>query len=191
VTHNIASGTTTTTLYLCIGGRPGCPSTGFLVAPPPPYPTSLPMYFGQSYNGVVAAAANDGSALDPASVIDFNDNFNGMATTLCTLLYGSGGECLPPVGGPGTTAAGVHVFTAVYTGDATHSPSTSIPVTINVAPDATTATLVGLPPTSPQGQAVTFTATVTGNYAAPTGPVVFTYGGMVLGSAPLVAARRR
>jgi hypothetical protein len=138
---------------------------------------------------VLGASANDGSALSPTSVIDFNDNYGGVTTTLCTLTIGTtvGGECLPPVGLPGTTAAGVNVFTGVYTGDATHTPSSSPSITINVAPDLTTAMLVGTPNPSSQGQPVTLTATVTGNFAAPTGPVVFTYGNVVLGSANLVA----
>jgi hypothetical protein len=49
-----------------------------------------------------------------------------------------------------------------------------------VSPDTTTAALAGTPNPSPQGQPVTFTATLTGNYAAPTGPVVFMNGSTVL-----------
>jgi hypothetical protein len=190
-THMIANSATTSTLYLCVGPTASCPSNGSVVAPPmpPAYPTSLSMYYGQSYNGVLSTTANDGSALSPASAISFTDNYNGVTTTLCTLVIGSGagGTCLPPVGDPGTTLTGINVFTGVYPGDATHTGSSSIPVTINVAPDTTTATLTGAPNPSPQGRPVTFTATVTGNFAAPTGPVVFTYGGTVLGPANLVA----
>jgi hypothetical protein len=191
-THSIGGGgTTTTTLYLCIGPTSTCPSNGSVVAPPTPpaYPTMLSMYFGQSYNGVLSTTPSDGVALSPTSAINFNDNYNGVTTTLCTLVLGTGGggTCLPPVGGPGTTPTGINVFTGVYPGDANHTGSSSIPITINVAPDTTTATLTGTPNPSPQGQPVTFTATVTGNAAAPTGPVVFTYGTMVLGSAQLVA----
>jgi hypothetical protein len=62
----------------------------------------------------------------------------------------------------------------MYTGDANHSPSTSEAITINVLADTTTATLAGSPNPSPQGQPVTFTATLTGNFAPPTGTVTFT-----------------
>jgi hypothetical protein len=57
-----------------------------------------------------------------------------------------------------------------------------------VSPDTTTATVAGSPNPSPQGQPVTLTATLTGNYAAPTGTVAFTYGSTVLCSAANLVA---
>jgi hypothetical protein len=69
----------------------------------------------------------------------------------------------------------------VYSGDASHFPSSSPAVTILVSPDLTSgATLIGSPNPSPVGQPVTFTAMLTGNYAAPTGPMVFAFGSTVL-----------
>ncbi|MDP9049605.1 MAG: FG-GAP-like repeat-containing protein [Acidobacteriota bacterium] len=186
-THQITGSATTTTLYLCIGPTASCPSIGTLTAPAPPYPTLLSMYFGQSFNGVTGVTANDNSTLSAASVIDFNDNYNGVTTTLCVLPIGP-----PVVGCPaavGTTlgtGVGTHVFTSVYLGDATHTGSSSPSVTIHVLPDTTTATLVGTPNPSPALLPVTFTATVTGNIVAPTGPIAFVFGNTLLQQTNLV-----
>jgi hypothetical protein len=71
------------------------------------------------------------------------------------------------------TSVGVNVLTGYYPGDATHTPSTSAPTAITVLQDTTTATLTGAPNPSPASQPVTFTATLAGNFAAPTGTVNF------------------
>jgi hypothetical protein len=81
---------------------------------------------------------------------------------------------------------GLNVLTAYYPGDASHTASTSAPIAITVLPDTTTAQLTGSPNPSPASQPVTLSATVTGNYAAPTGPVAFFYGNTLLGQVNLV-----
>ena len=160
---------TTTTLDLCVGGTPGCPVNG--VPTGLSYVPALTMYYGQVYNGVAGASANDGSTLDPTSSIALNDLYGGVTTLLCTLSIVPGSMCPANVGSG--TQSGVNVFTAVYSGDATHQMSTSPPVTLTVLPDITSATLASSASPSPFGQPVTFTATLTGNYAPPTGPVLF------------------
>jgi hypothetical protein len=174
-TLTITNTGTTTTLYLCIGPTAACPSTGSPTVPAPPWPTMLSMYYGQSFNGVTGATANDGSALSATSVIDFNDAYNGAApVTECQLAIGPPlVPCPPAVGTTVGTGVGTHIFTSVYLGDATHAGSTSIPVTITVSPDTVTAILISSLNPATQGQSVTFTATFTGNFAAPTGTVQF------------------
>jgi len=132
------------------------------------------MYYGQSFNGITQATSNDGSAL--TGTVVFDDAYTGPSTPpvnpLCTLPV-IGGACPAAIGTTVGTSVGVNVFTAAYSGDTTHAPSTSIPVTITVLPDTVTATITSSLNPAIQGQPVTFTATFTGNYAAPTGPVTF------------------
>jgi hypothetical protein len=76
-------------------------------------------------------------------------------------------------------------LTAVYLGDATHVGSASA-ILSQVVRETTSAATIGssLNP-STQGQPVTFTATITSPTAKPTGPVTFTAGKTVLGTAQL------
>jgi hypothetical protein len=193
-THTITNTGTTTTLYLCVGPTAACPSSGTVVPPsqPPPWPTSLQMSYGQTFNGITGATANDGSALSATSVIDFNDAYTGPAAPppnpLCTLLIGPPLVACPvAVGTTLGTSVGTNVFTSVYLGDPTHAGSTSIPVTITVLPDTVTAQITSSLNPATQGQSVTFTATFTGNFAAPTGTVQFTTtNGVALGTVALV-----
>ncbi len=181
--HVINGSGTTTVLLLCVGPTPACPSTGIIV---PPARSTLPMYFGQTFNGTAQAFANDASALDPASTIAFNDSFNGAPpATLCVLLLAYGSSCPPDVGVTIGTAVGVHVFTGVYSGDTTHTGSTSAPVTITVLPDITTATVTSSLNPAPQGQAVTFTGTIASTVLVPPGSITFLDGATPLATVPL------
>ena len=186
-THSIQDVTTTTNLYLCVGPTAQCPSTG-VISPPPPYIANLPMYYGQTWNGVAQVAASDGST--PTGTVTLTDTYSGAAppppSPLCTLAV-TGGACGPSVGTTVGTSVGINVLTATYNGDSTHNASSSPSVTITVSPDTTIAALTGSPNPAPLGQPVTFTATLSGNYAAPTGPVIFMYGSTQLCSSNLVA----
>jgi hypothetical protein len=188
----LATATTTTTIYLCVGPTMACPSAGFVM---PPFSSTLTMIYGQTYNGTAIVTASDGGML-PGN-INFYDTYNGVQTLLCTLVASSAGSC-PPTVGTGAQV-GTHVFTGVYVPgsvDTTHSGSTSSPVTMTVSPDATTAVVVSVPNPSPQGRPVTLTATVTGVtapsgfvglYLPPSGTVVFKSGGATIGTGTLVA----
>jgi hypothetical protein len=131
------------------------------------------MYYGQTWNGTTDAFANDGSVLT-GGTIALNDAYTGPVlppvNPLCTLPI-TGGACPNSVGTTIGTSVGVNVLTSSYSGDSSHLPSTSPPVTVTVLQDTTTAALTGSPNPSPSGQPVTFTATLTGNAAPPTGPV--------------------
>jgi hypothetical protein len=133
------------------------------------------MYYGQDWNGTVVVTASDGGALP--GTVSIYDAYTGAApppsSPLCTLPTGTGGACPASVGTTLGTSVGVNVITATYSGDSTHTGSTSAPVTITVLQDTNTATLTGAPNPSPLGQPVTFTAKFTGNDAPPTGQVTF------------------
>jgi Big-like domain-containing protein len=73
----------------------------------------------------------------------------------------------------------------VYAGDAAHLGSTSALVNQVVSETTSTATLASSPNPSTQGQMVTFTATITSPTVKPMGPVTFTAGKTVLGTAQL------
>ncbi|MDP9039871.1 MAG: FG-GAP-like repeat-containing protein [Acidobacteriota bacterium] len=183
-TQDVTGSATSTTLALCVGPSVSCPITSIVT---PPYVATLSMYYGQEFNGSAGASSSDGSVLDPKSTIAFNDAFNGAAPmTLCTLGISFGSACPPAVGTTVGTATGTHVFTAVYSGDATHAPSTSLPVTLLVTADPITAyTLTSSANPASLAQPVTFTATLTGNYAAPTGTYPVLDNGVTIGSLTL------
>ena len=181
-THLISAVTTTTDLFLCIGPTVACPSTG-VINPHPPFMANLTMYYGQTWNGTTDVNASDSSAV--TGTITLSDQYTGAAplppSPLCILSASlNGAACPASVGTTVGTSVGTNVLTAVYSGDTTHQGSSSPTVTIVVSPDTTTATVAGPPNPTPQGLPVTLTATLTGNFAAPTGPVAFTYGSTVL-----------
>ena len=79
--------------------------------------------------------------------------------------------------------AGANSLTAVYSGDATHSASTSSARTETVNKANSNTSLSASPNSSTPGETVTFTATVTPSAA--TGTVQFLNGGTVMGTATL------
>jgi predicted secreted protein len=106
--------------------------------------------------------------------------FKDGATTLATVALNGSGQATF------TTSAlsvGTHSITASYSGDVDDAPSTSAPVNQAVNQGATTTTLISSQNPSPFGQAVTFTATVTG--ANPTGTVTFKDGATTLATVTL------
>jgi hypothetical protein len=81
--------------------------------------------------------------------------------------------------------AATYPLTAVYPGDAANLGSTSAVLNQVVLQTTSKARLTSSPNPSTQGQAVTFTATITSPTVIPTGPVTFTAGTTVLGTAQL------
>jgi uncharacterized repeat protein (TIGR03803 family) len=81
--------------------------------------------------------------------------------------------------------ADTYPLTAVYSGDTTHAGSTSAIVNQVVQETTSAATLTSSLNPSTAGQAITFTATITSPTVSPTGPVTFSAGKTVLGSAQL------
>jgi len=80
-------------------------------------------------------------------------------------------------------------LTAVYLGNADNLKSTSVVLNQVVKQTTSTATLSSSPNPSIQGQAVTFSAKITSPTVVPTGPVTFTAGTTVLGTAQLSSGK--
>jgi hypothetical protein len=87
--------------------------------------------------------------------------------------------------------AGTYPLTAVYAGDANNLESTSSVLIQVVTQTASSATLTLSPNPSTSGQAVTFTATITSPTVKPTGPVTFSAGTTVLGTAQLSSGKAK
>lgn len=177
-----AGSPTTTTLDLCAGPTATCPASGFV---DPGYTPAFTMSYGQDWNGTVIVTAPDGLAIPGFIVLTWSYN-NGPPQIICILPAQTGGTCPSSVGTTLGTSLGTNTITATYTGDTIHAQSSSA-VVITVLQDTTMATLIGTPNPATAGQPVTFTATMTGSNAPPTGPVTFTYGGSAIGTANLVA----
>ena len=127
-----------------------------------------PSASGQSVTFTLAAS---GTAGTPSGSVTFKDG----ATTLCTVMLASGSAvCAAP-----SLAAGTHSVRADYAGDSNYVASSSNTVT-QVVKAAATMTLSSSANPSAEGQAVTFTANVTGSAGTASGTVSFTDGGAPL-----------
>ncbi|MGA7924484.1 MAG: Ig-like domain-containing protein [Candidatus Sulfotelmatobacter sp.] len=82
-------------------------------------------------------------------------------------------------------------LTAVYAGDANNGPSTSAILNQVVKETTSAATLSSSANPSTQGQAITFTAKITSPTVTATGPVTFTAGKTVLGTAQLSGGKAK
>jgi hypothetical protein len=80
-------------------------------------------------------------------------------------------------------------LTATYNGDPNNLASTSPVVGQVVQQTTSAATLTSSPNPSTSGQPVTFTARITSPTVTPTGPVIFTAGNTVLGTAQLSSGK--
>jgi len=181
-THVIKGGTTTTTLDLCVVGSTALCTSGDLTSTPPPFTTKLSMIYGQTWNGVVTIIRSDTNPLSGYTELTWT--LNGSTTTICSLQTAIGGPCPSAVGTTEGTSVGTNVITASYdpgTTDTIHTGSSST-VTIYVSQDTGTKVVInsGSPNPAVFGTAVTFTATVSGTYAAPTGTVSFNDGSTTL-----------
>ncbi len=135
-------------------------------------------FYGQDFN-VVGAVLFTGLG-PPMGDYLFYDN----GTLICTLPY-SQAMCTSV---NDNFDVGVHSFTVAYSGDATNAASSVSPaVAMTFVPDITTATVVTSGTPVYQGQSITFTTTVTGNHAAPVGPVVFSIDGTPAATVALIS----
>jgi hypothetical protein len=107
--------------------------------------------------------------------------FTSGPTVLGTAnLNTSGTATIGPMLAPGN-----YSIIATYSGDTNDGGSQSAPLALTVAQAATATVVTAVPNPSSWLQAVTFTATVTGNGATPTGTVEFFAAGTLIGAAPL------
>jgi sugar lactone lactonase YvrE len=128
--------------------------------------------------GVSAAVTVNGLTAHPTGNVTFLDG----ATTIGTGTLNANGTATLAIS---TLAVGTHNLTATYGGDSTFLSSTSTPLSqaIRNATTQTALTTSGSP--SHYGNAITFTANVTGESVTPTGNVKFLDGTSVLGQVGL------
>lgn len=138
-------------------------------------PTSV--FYGQAIDGLALVTATDGSAV--TGTVTFYDGTTGF----CTLTIAVGASC--PPGTETGFGTGSHVFTAVYSGDATHAGATSNAVTVTVAQDTTTTTLASSTNPIPADSGVIYTAAVAGAHGPVSGTVSFFDGNVSMGSTTL------
>jgi large repetitive protein len=130
---------------------------------------------------VTFTAVVTGNGATPAGTITFKDGSTVLGTAALSV---SGSASMTTK----TLAVGAHPVTAVYSGDANDSTSTSA-VTSEVVQLATTTTaLAATPNPANQGTAVNLTVTVIGNGVTPTGTVSFYDGSAAIGSGTLNTA---
>jgi len=126
----------------------------------------------------------------PTGNVAFNADGSGIAGCTAVALAGSGNTRTAAC----TTtalASGAHAITATYAGNAQNAPSTSATLTqtvnggVALTPTATTVVTSSNP--SPQGAAVTLTATVTASPAVNSGSVAFAADGVTIPGCGAVA----
>jgi hypothetical protein len=177
--YNAAPGTTTPTTLATTAGSEAFRGVAF--APLGATATTLvssvnPSTFNQS---VVFTVTVSGPGGTPGGTVTVQDGAATLGTI--TLSGGTGSLTLSGLGG------GTHSLTAVYGGDANYLGGSSAVLTQTVNPAASTTVLASSPDPSAVGQTVTFTATVTGPGATPTGTVTFNEGNTVLATGSLAA----
>jgi len=139
--------------------------------------TPLTVFYGEAIDGTAQVTASDGSAV--TGTVTFYDG----TTSFCTLTLTNGASC--PEATEKSFAAGVHVFTAVYSGDATHAEATSNAVTVTVKQDTTTTAVASSANPVAVGGGLVYTATVAGAHGPVSGAVTFLDGTVSMGSTTL------
>jgi hypothetical protein len=168
-THTVALGATSVTL------TPIPPQTSLV--------TTVP--YGTAINGYV-----NFNVVDPAYPVTgtWSQLSNGVAVPGCIDLPAtSASEC--PYGYPQLLPVGSYSFVETYNGDAINAASASAAYAFSITQDTTTAVnLVSSDNPAFVGTPVTFTATLAGNAATPTGTVQFLDGGTLIGTGTLNAS---
>ena len=135
-----------------------------------------PSLIGQPVTFTAKVTSTHGAIPDGEEQVTFYDGMTALASV--TLASGTAAYTTSSL------SAKTHTIKATYAGDPTFKPSTGL-VTQVVNKYPTTTTLTSSPNPSKFGQAVTFTAHVTGTGPAPTGKVKFLDGTLAIGSATL------
>jgi hypothetical protein len=139
--------------------------------------SSLALTFGQSLTLTTAVSAQAPGAGQPTGTVTFKDGAMVLGTVGLQLVNGQLQAQLTPAQ---PLPGGNQVLTAVYNGDGNFSARTAAGVTVRVARAMGQTVLTSSLDTSYAGQPVTFTATVSGSGATPTGTVSFFKGTTLL-----------
>jgi probable HAF family extracellular repeat protein len=141
-----------------------------------------PSIYGQSVT-MIATVTTSGPTI-PTGTVSFKWDSSGWGPV--TLNANGVATLTKPI-----LNADTYPLTAVYTGDANNAGSTSVAVNQVVTKATSSATLTSSPNPSTQAQAVTFTATISSPTVAAKGPVTFTAGKTVLGTAQLSGGKAK
>ncbi|MFZ0948447.1 MAG: FG-GAP-like repeat-containing protein [Candidatus Sulfotelmatobacter sp.] len=140
-----------------------------------------PSIYGQTITW--SATVTTSGSIAPTGTVNFTWGYNiGTAT-----LNGSGVATLTR----SNLNADLYPLAAVYSGDVNNERNTSAILSQVIQETTSSATLISSPNPSTRGEAVTFTATITSPTVRPTGPVTFTAGKTVLGTAQLSNGRAK
>ncbi len=139
-----------------------------------------PSKLGQPVTFTATVTATTGPTPPTGNVV-----FSDGATVLGTVALASNGKASLTTS---VLTSGSHVVTAAYAGDSAHGAS-SASLTQTVQRLRSSTSLRSSDNTSTAGEAVTFTATVSGPGGVPTGSVTFSDGATVLGTVPLTGGR--
>ncbi len=129
-----------------------------------------------TYTGTVTAVAPSGGT--PTGTITFSDGASSIGGCVAQPLIGGVASCTVAYAG-----VGLHMISALYSGDTNYMSSTSPSIAQDVNQGATTATLASSANPSVAGQALTLTATVSvtaPGAGTPTGTVLFQDGGVTI-----------
>jgi hypothetical protein len=112
----------------------------------------------------------------PSGTVTFTDTFNGATVTLgaAIALTKTGTATINPA----ALAPGTHSILATYSGDTDDAGSTAT-LSLVVVQATTTTTVTAAPSPATVQSAITFSATVKGNGAIPTGTVNFLANGSI------------
>ena len=127
------------------------------------------------------AKVNSPSGGTPTGTVNFMDGAASLGTATLTNAQATFTTS--------SLTVGSHSITGVYSGDATFAGSTSSVLTQTVQLTPTSTSLSSSVNPSVSGQAVTFTANVSGSGGTPTGTVTFNDGTTSLGTATLAGAQ--
>jgi uncharacterized repeat protein (TIGR03803 family) len=157
--------------------------TGVRLAPATRLTSSLnPSVYGQKVTFTATVTAS--GSLPPTGTVSFTWG-GGLYTIGTATLNSSGVATLIK----SNLAADTYPLNAAYKGDANNLGSWSPVLNQLVLQTTTSATLTSSPNPSTQGQAVTFTATISSPTVIPIGPVTFTAGKTVLEQVNSAAAK--
>ena len=139
-----------------------------------------PSIYGQKVTWT--AAVTSSGSVTPTGTVRFTSQFFTETFTIGSATLNSSGVATLT---RSNLIAATHPLKAVYAGDVANLGSTSTVVNQVVLETTSKAMLTSSPNPSTQGQAVTFTATISSPTVIPTGPITFIAGTTVLGTAQL------
>jgi len=145
-----------------------------------------PSIYGQKVTWT--ATVTSPSSITPTGTVRFKSQFFTETFTIGSATLNSSGVATLT---KSNLNAATYPLTAVYAGDAANLGSTSTVLNQVVLQTTSSAKLTSSPNPTTQGQAVTFTATISSPTVIATGPVTFTAGKTVLGTAQLSGGKAK